>query len=92
MACGLPVITSVFAGVSGLLRHGTDGFVLEETTDAGTLAGLIRTLAADPQKRRQVGESAAETARQWSWDQSAVAAWALIQEVVERKEAARGRP
>src|SRR5262249_18814157 len=28
MGCGLPVITSIFAGVSGFVRDGIDGFVL----------------------------------------------------------------
>jgi UDP-glucose:(heptosyl)LPS alpha-1,3-glucosyltransferase len=85
MACGLPVITSVCTGVADRIRDGYDGFVLADPSDPGSLSRLIRTLAADPELRRRMGESAARTAAQWTWDRSAAAAWQLIEELVARK-------
>ncbi len=41
MACGLPVITSVSAGISDYIRDGVDGFVLRDPRDAKALAQLI---------------------------------------------------
>jgi glycosyltransferase involved in cell wall biosynthesis len=40
MACGLPVIVSRQAGVSEVITHGMDGFILEDPRDAGLLTSL----------------------------------------------------
>ena len=85
MACGLPVITSVFAGVSGLIRDGVDGFVLKDPRDASTLAKLVQHLHADAELRRRIGEAAAKTALSWSWDHNAEAVWALLKDASARK-------
>ena len=41
VACGLPVIVSRGAGVSELLHHGSDGFILEDPTDAEELLPTV---------------------------------------------------
>jgi UDP-glucose:(heptosyl)LPS alpha-1,3-glucosyltransferase len=79
MACALPVITSSQAGVSALLRDGSNGFVLAEPQDKQSLARIIQQLYADAALRRSVGAAAAETAKNWTWDRSAAEVWSLLQ-------------
>ena len=81
MACALPVITSAFAGVSFLLHDGTDGFVLQDPHDAETLAKLLRMLFEQKELRSRVGEAAAKTALEWTWDRNAAMVWNLLKEV-----------
>jgi len=85
MACGLPAITSARAGVSALIHHSVDGFILREPQDTQTLARMIERLYRDTPFRRSIGEAAARTAQQWTWDRSAAEAWALLQDVAKRK-------
>jgi glycosyltransferase involved in cell wall biosynthesis len=79
MACGLPAITSAHAGVSALIHNTVDGFVLRDPEDTQSLARLIERLYRDTPFRRTIGEAAARTAQQWTWDRSAAEAWALLQ-------------
>ena len=79
MACGLPAITSVYAGVSSFLQDGVDSFILQDPQDAKMLAKRIRTLLDQPEALLRVGHAATETARQWNWDHSAAAVWELLQ-------------
>jgi glycosyltransferase involved in cell wall biosynthesis len=85
MACGLPAITSAYAGVSELIHNSVDGFVLREPEDKQTLARIIERLYRDTSFRRSIGEAAARTAQQWTWDRSAAEAWALLQDVAKMK-------
>jgi UDP-glucose:(heptosyl)LPS alpha-1,3-glucosyltransferase len=85
MACGLPVITSVLAGVSSQVRDGVDGFVLREPEDAAALAALIGQLYADEPLRRRIGNAAALGAQSWTWDDSADALWELLKSAVREK-------
>jgi glycosyltransferase involved in cell wall biosynthesis len=89
MACGLPVITSVFAGVSAMLRDGIHGFVLQEPRDAETLAKLIRMLFEQKELRRRVGEAAAKAALEWTWDRNAEMVWGFLKEVSAKKNSSR---
>jgi glycosyltransferase involved in cell wall biosynthesis len=89
MACGLPVITSTFAGVSDLIRNGVDGFVLLDPSNSNELARLLEELLHDPGKRERVGAEAAKTAREWSWDRNAAQVWKLLKTVEARKHSAR---
>jgi glycosyltransferase involved in cell wall biosynthesis len=79
MACGLPVITSSHAGVSALLHDSIDGFVLPDPQDTHHLARIIRRLYSDAPFRSRIGEAAARTAQDWTWDRSAAEVWALLQ-------------
>jgi glycosyltransferase involved in cell wall biosynthesis len=85
MACGLPVITSVLAGVSSQVRDRVDGFVLREPEDAAALAVLIGQLYSDEPLQRRIGEAAALTAQSWTWDHSADALWELLKSAVQEK-------
>jgi glycosyltransferase involved in cell wall biosynthesis len=71
MACGLPVITSRRNGGSEIISHGCDGLVLEDPADSTALADIIRNLIADPVLRNRLGAAAAETARDYTWEQNA---------------------
>ena len=88
MACGLPVITSAFAGVSSLLHDGTDGFVLQDPRDAETLAKLLRMLFDQKELRGRVGDAAAKTVLEWTWDRNAATVWDLLKEVIAKKHPA----
>lgn len=88
MACGLPVITSVLAGVSGLLHDGADSFILRDPSDVESLAKLIRMLCEQPEMRTRIGQAAAKTALEWSWDRNAAAVWEFLKEVKAKKNSA----
>ena len=71
MACGLPVIVSRQAGVSELVTHGVDGFVLEDPRDSRQLAQLIQRIYVDADLRKHLGVHAAETAEHYTWRRNA---------------------
>jgi len=81
MACGLPAITSVCAGVADYIHDGADGFVLREPRDAQTLSKLIERLQEEPDFRRNIGEAAARKALLWNWDRSAATVWGLLKDI-----------
>jgi glycosyltransferase involved in cell wall biosynthesis len=85
MACGLPVITSVLAGVSGLIRDGVDGFVLRDPCDVGILAEVLKQLCIDEELRNRVGGAAATTAQEWTWDRNAAAVWGFLNDALAQK-------
>ncbi len=80
MACGLPVITSRNNGGSEMISPGVDGLILEEPTDAEALAQLLRALYGDADLRRRLGENAARTAQQYTWEQNAAEMMALFEQ------------
>ena len=87
MACGLPVITSVFAGASQIISHGVDGFVLSDPNDAATLAHHLEDLLKNPDFRFGVAENARRTAEAWSWERTTTATWQFLNEVASKKQA-----
>jgi glycosyltransferase involved in cell wall biosynthesis len=91
MACGLPVITSACAGVAAQIENDTDGFVLSNPQDTQTLAHLLGRLLADPELSHRVGEAAARTAQNWTWDRNAQAVWELLVRITESKDRLRAR-
>lgn len=78
MACGLPVISSVLAGVSQIIQENVDGFVLVDPADVAGLKRNIRSLR-EPALRFRVGENAARAARNYTWDRHAAAVWELLE-------------
>jgi glycosyltransferase involved in cell wall biosynthesis len=68
MACGLPVIVSRHSGVSEIITHGVDGFILKDPQDAEELARLIRFLYENSDLRHHMGENASQTAKQYTWE------------------------
>jgi glycosyltransferase involved in cell wall biosynthesis len=85
MACGLPVITSAFAGVSSLIHDGINGFVLRDPHNVELLANLIRMLYEQPELRSRMGQAAAKFTLEWTWERNASAVWQLLQEASAKK-------
>jgi UDP-glucose:(heptosyl)LPS alpha-1,3-glucosyltransferase len=85
MACGLPVITSMHAGVAALIRDGIDGFILRQSDDFQGLARMLQRLYANEDLRRNAGEAAAKAALQWTWDRNAADVWELLRDTAGRK-------
>jgi len=88
MACGLPVITSVTNGTSEVMTDGVDGLILEDPTDAEELARLIRRLYEDAEFRRRLGENAARTAKQYTWENNAAQMRALFEQARRLRDGA----
>jgi glycosyltransferase involved in cell wall biosynthesis len=89
MACGLPVITSVFAGVADYVHDNVDGFVVREPRDAQVLAQLIQRLHADADLRRNLGEAAARNVLDWNWDQHAKATWEFLVGIAAKRSSSQ---
>ncbi len=81
MACGLPVITSKFAGVSELIQNERDGIVLSDPANAAVLSDIFRGLYANAAARATLGDAAAVTAQTWTWDRTAAETWQWLQSV-----------
>ncbi len=89
MACGVPAIVSSQAGVSEIIEHGRNGFVLDDPRDSSGLAALIAMLYEKEALRQEVAESAAATARNHNWESNARQLCQLFQEVLRRKHPGR---
>lgn len=85
MACGVPTIVSSQAGASEVITEGVDGFILDDPRDSGKLADLIARLYNDEVLRQRIGEAAAKTARQYTWDRNAEQFETLFEEVLHEK-------
>jgi glycosyltransferase involved in cell wall biosynthesis len=85
MACGLPVITSMQAGVASLIRDGIDGFILRQFDDYRELALMLQRLQADEVMRKNAGDAAAKVALQWTCDRNAADLWELLRGAADRK-------
>lgn len=66
MACGLPVITTA-NGPDELVRDGVDGFIVPQR-DPAAIAEKLELLRTNPELRKQMGESAALRAREFTWN------------------------
>jgi UDP-glucose:(heptosyl)LPS alpha-1,3-glucosyltransferase len=91
MACGLPVIASVQAGVATLIRDGLDGFILQDPGDYRLLSKIVERLRTDEALRRNVGEAGAKAAREWTWDRNAAEVWEFLREAAAKKRLAATR-
>jgi glycosyltransferase involved in cell wall biosynthesis len=85
MACGLPVIISARAGASELITNGINGLILDDPTNAESLAAMIRGLNQDVEFRARLGRAASETARKCTWERSSRELAAIFNEVLRRK-------
>lgn len=85
MACGLPVIVTREMGVSEIITHGEDGLILEDARDVAGLAAMIRRLYGDAGFRERVGQKAAETARQYTWERNGRELAAIFGDLLRRK-------
>jgi glycosyltransferase involved in cell wall biosynthesis len=91
MACGLPVITSIFAGVAGQVHNGVDGFVLRDPDDVAALAQIFERLHRDTDFKNYIGEAAARSAQEWTWDRSASLLWANLNRIAYKHERPTGK-
>ena len=78
------------AGVSEAITDGVDGLILDDPQDSDRLSELIALLHQNEGLRRRIGEAAAKTARQYSWDRNARELGRLFQKVLDKKAAAGG--
>lgn len=85
MACGLPVIVSAAAGVSEIVTCGVDGLILDDPKDAAGLAAMIGRLFDDKEFRDRLGERAAETTLQYTWESNGRELAAIFEGILERK-------
>jgi UDP-glucose:(heptosyl)LPS alpha-1,3-glucosyltransferase len=89
MACGLPVIISARAGVSDIVHDGIDALVLNDPKNVAALATMIRRLYTDRPFSERLGEEAAKTARQYTWERNGRELTAIFEEVLLRKRKSR---
>jgi glycosyltransferase involved in cell wall biosynthesis len=85
MACGLPVIVSRQAGVSEVITHGLDGYILENPQDASALASMLRDLHNDAALRERLGENASRTAQKYTWDRNAEQLREVFERILENR-------
>jgi glycosyltransferase involved in cell wall biosynthesis len=85
MACGLPVIVSQANGASEIITDSVDGFILKDPMDSNALAAMIRGLYEDRELRATIGEKAAETTRQYTWERNGRELAAIFEELLRRK-------
>jgi glycosyltransferase involved in cell wall biosynthesis len=85
MACGLPVIASIRAGASEIIRDGEDGFVLRDPEDSRELAALLRKVYFEVPLREKVAQQAARSAAEHTWDRNATATWEFLTAALARK-------
>jgi UDP-glucose:(heptosyl)LPS alpha-1,3-glucosyltransferase len=85
MACGLPAITSVNAGISAYLTDGVDALVLTDPRDARALAERLRELHDKPDLIQDMGDAGARKALEWTWERNAAQIWDLLQTALRNK-------
>jgi glycosyltransferase involved in cell wall biosynthesis len=85
MASGLPVVVSIENGTFEIITDGVDGLILRDPNDASTLASMIRRLYEDKEFRIRLGEKAAETAAQFTWERNGRDLSAIFHEILQRK-------
>jgi glycosyltransferase involved in cell wall biosynthesis len=90
MACGLPVIVSQTNGAAEIITDGVDGLILKDPTDSSALAAMIRLLYENKEFRFRLGENAAETARQYTWERNGRELTAIFEEILRRKKGVIG--
>lgn len=79
MACGVPVVTSDIPAVRATVSKQAALFI--DPDDVNAIAGAIRTLVDDPERRAAMGQSALEQARVTSLEERAKRIIAWLSEV-----------
>jgi glycosyltransferase involved in cell wall biosynthesis len=85
MACGMPVIVSANNGTCEMITDGKDGLILQNPTDAKSLAAMIRRLYEDREFSARLGKNANETASRYTWERNGHELSAIFQRLLERK-------
>lgn len=81
MASGLPIIVSRTSGVSEIINHGTDGFVINHPVDADEIAGYI-TVLLEKEKRGQIGAAARKKSEIFSLEANVTKTLDIYQKIV----------
>ena len=81
MASGLPVIASKTSGVSEILTHGKDGFVINHPINAQEIAHYIHLLLEE-EKRGQMGTAARQKAELYSFEANVEKTLRIYQKVL----------
>jgi len=92
MACGLPVIVSAANGTSEIITHGLNGLILDDPADVRELAAMVRRLCCEVDFRMRLGQKAAETARQYTWERNSRDLAAIFQAILARKTRSAREP
>jgi UDP-glucose:(heptosyl)LPS alpha-1,3-glucosyltransferase len=87
MACAVPVVTSIQNGGSEMITDGVNGLLLRDPKDPAELSNRIRRLYENPDLRKKMGENAARTAEQLTWERNAASTDALFQEALRHRDA-----
>lgn len=81
MACGTPVVAS---NASSIPEVAGDAAVLVNPTDVAALSGALQTLLADAPRRAEMRRAGIERARDYSWERTASATYAVLAEAARR--------
>ena len=85
MFTGLPVITSRAAGAAELIRHGENGFLVDDATNVDALATQMRAvLAMSSSERRALGNATRASVLSQTWDHAVAKTEAAYFDALER--------
>lgn len=84
MASGLPVITCAQAGAAELIDHGTDGVVIENSSDVNAFAKWLERLRSDVLLRDRMGAEARRKIEHYSWDDTAAETMRVYRALIEK--------
>ncbi len=90
MASGLPVIASRTSGVSEIISHGKDGFIINHPIDAGEIAKYISKLSAK-EEREYMGFAARQKAEAYSFDVNIQKTLHIYQKVLDNNSTQMNR-
>jgi UDP-glucose:(heptosyl)LPS alpha-1,3-glucosyltransferase len=83
MACGIPVITTMCAGASDLVKHGKTGWLVDDPRNIGGLAEGVRLLVNDAGLRTCLGNASRAVAEKRTWDAVAEETMAVYRAMLE---------
>ena len=66
LACGLPIVSTPVGGTARLVRHGHNGFIVDNTDDAKVLAQGLRPLIEDADLRQKFGAASKAMAKDYT--------------------------
>jgi D-inositol-3-phosphate glycosyltransferase len=87
MACGTPVVASQVGGLAFLVQDGVTGYTVP-VGDPEALCTHLSDLLNDRELRRQMGERAVATAREYAWENIARQMIDLYEVVTRRRQTA----
>jgi len=83
MACGTPVVASQVGGLAFLVQDGVTGYVVPDG-DPDILGDRLTRLISNPALRDLMGQQAAESAREYAWENIAAQIIQVYQNVLEK--------